>query len=92
MGNKIDLNQNRTVALESAEQYARDKEMTYYEVSAKSGEGITKLFEDMAKKIMNKKKLNMTVDDIDKEEKERMSLLIQDKDKIKDNQSISCSC
>ena len=92
VGNKKDLNQNRIVTREVAEQYAKEKEMTYSEVSAKSGEGIAELFEDMAKKIMIKKKLNMTVDDSDKEEKERMSLLLQDKDKIKDNQSKSCCC
>ena len=90
VGNKIDLNQNRIVTREIAEQFAREKEMTYYEVSAKSGEGIAELFKDMAKIIMTKKKLNMTVDDIDKEEKERMSVLIQENAKKKDNKSRRC--
>ena len=74
VGNKMDLKQNRVVARETAEKYAKEKNIPYYEVSAKSGEGIKLLFDDIINKIVKKIKLNLSLDK-DIEERGRTSLL-----------------
>ena len=54
VGNKIDLEENRQITIEEAEKYANDKSIPYFEVSAKSGDGIKKLFDDITNDIMDK--------------------------------------
>lgn len=56
VGNKIDLEDKRTVQTKEAEEYAAQKGFLFYEVSAKTGENIQELFEnkifpEMAKKF-----------------------------------------
>ena len=52
VGNKID-SPNRTVTREEAETYAKNKNFPYYETSAKTGDGIEKLFDELYNKIYN---------------------------------------
>ena len=54
VGNKVDLEENRQITIEEAEKYANDKNIPYFEVSAKSGDGIKKLFDDITNDIMDK--------------------------------------
>ena len=46
VGNKIDLNDSRNVAIKEAEDFAKEKGFIFHEVSAKSGEQIQELFQN----------------------------------------------
>ena len=65
VGNKID-SPDRVVTKEEAEAYAKKKNFTYYETSAKTGEGIEQLFDELYNKIYN---LNKKADKNSKGEK-----------------------
>ena len=65
VGNKID-SPDRVVTKEEAEAYAKKKNYTYYETSAKTGEGIEQLFDELYNKIYN---LNKKADKNSKGEK-----------------------
>ena len=54
VGNKIDLEEKRVVTREEAEKYAEDNNINYLEVSAKTGEGILDLFNEITKGTMDK--------------------------------------
>jgi len=57
IGNKLDI-KNRDISIsEEAKQFASDKKINYYEVSAKTGSGIYNVFEKMAIKLINKEKI-----------------------------------
>ena len=73
VGNKIDLKDNRKIEKEVAQKYADENNLPYYEVSAKSGEGIKKMFEDVTNKIMDKILKNIETEE--KEEKLKTSFL-----------------
>ena len=47
LGNKNDLYETREVKMEEAQQFAEDQNLTYYEVSAKSGENVELAFKDV---------------------------------------------
>ena len=54
VGNKIDVEEKRVVTREEAEKYAEDNNINYIEVSAKTGEGILDLFNEVTKGTMDK--------------------------------------
>ncbi|XKL63605.1 hypothetical protein PGB90_005969 [Kerria lacca] len=54
VGNKIDLEKDRTVSLELAEQYAKQVEAEHYLVSAKLNRGIEELFLQLTQKMLQK--------------------------------------
>ena len=54
VGNKIDLEEKRVITREEAEKYAEDNNINYLEVSAKTGEGILDLFNEVTKGTMDK--------------------------------------
>ena len=62
VGNKSDLEENREVSLEEANEFAKSKKLPYMEVSAKSGKNVKELFEKTIKgamiKLMNKNEEN----------------------------------
>ena len=72
VGNKIDLEENRVISKEEAEEYARENNMQYLEVSAKTGEGIKELFDEATNKVMDKILINEKEDN---DEKLRTSFL-----------------
>jgi len=51
VGNKADLNQERTVSREDAEAYAESIGAVYMEVSAKTGENMTEVFDNIATRV-----------------------------------------
>ena len=51
VGNKCDLNDNRTISYENAEIFAKENNMFYIETSAKNNINVSKLFEIIADKI-----------------------------------------
>lgn len=55
-GNKIDLENNRQVSYEQANNYAQQNNLIYYETSARSGNNIRELFTDIAKKLPQQQK------------------------------------
>ena len=83
VGNKLDLNDKREVAKEAAEKFSKENNMLYFEVSAKSGEGIKELFDDATNKIMDKV-LKMSQKEEDEEDKARFSFINTDDFKQKE--------
>ena len=55
VGNKTDLNDRREVNAEEGENYAKEHDFIFLEVSAKTGDGIEKLFDVILKKMLKKK-------------------------------------
>jgi small GTP-binding protein len=53
VGNKMDVKTRDISISELAKGFANDKKLNYYEVSARTGNGITNLFEKLAKKLVN---------------------------------------
>ena len=53
IGNKVDVKTRDISLSEEAKQYANDKKLNYYEVSAKTGAGIINVFEKMTKKLIS---------------------------------------
>ena len=52
VGNKCDLEKQRAVPKEEAEEFAKNNNMLFYETSALTGVNIQKMFQDSAKKII----------------------------------------
>lgn len=50
-GNKLDLVSQRQVSTADAEQFAREEGLLYFEVSAKTAEGIEEMFQTVAEKM-----------------------------------------
>ena len=53
IGNKMDIKTRDISISEEAKQFANDKKLNYYEVSAKTGSGVINVFEKMTKKLIN---------------------------------------
>jgi len=53
IGNKMDVKTRDMSISEEAEQFANDKKLDYYEVSAKTGAGLINTFEKLIKKLVN---------------------------------------
>ena len=58
VGNKVDLDKNKQMDKQIIENYAEKKEMKYYEVSAKMGTNINKIFRELAESILSGKSEN----------------------------------
>eukprot|EP00033_Pygsuia_biforma_P001936 GCRY01002158.1.p1 GENE.GCRY01002158.1~~GCRY01002158.1.p1 ORF type:complete len:203 (+),score=32.27 GCRY01002158.1:165-773(+) len=56
VGNKSDLEKNRNVKREAAEEFAKSVGATHYESSAKQNRGVSELFAQLAKKMFAKRK------------------------------------
>ena len=52
VGNKSDLNDQRVIKIEEAEEFAQHKKLSFIEVSAKTGRNITLLFEKLTNKLI----------------------------------------
>ena len=55
VGNKTDLNDRREVNSNEGENYAKEHDFIFAEVSARTGDGIKKLFDVILKKMLKKK-------------------------------------
>ena len=64
IGNKSDIKDRDLTIAEEAKQFAINKKINYYEVSAKTGSGIYNIFEKMASKLINKKKIEKSKEEI----------------------------
>jgi len=64
IGNKSDVKERDLTIAEEAKQFAINKKINYYEVSAKTGSGIYNIFEKMASKLINKKKIVKSKEEI----------------------------
>ncbi len=53
IGNKMDVKTRDIVIADDAKEFANEKNLNYYEVSAKTGSGIVNIFEKITKKIIN---------------------------------------
>ena len=54
VGNKIDMEDNREITREEGEKYAKDNNIIFFEVSAKTGDGINLLFDKVINGSMEK--------------------------------------
>ena len=54
IGNKIDLEDKRKITKEDAKKFAKENNFPYFEVSAKTGDGVKHLFDDVIKGSMTK--------------------------------------
>lgn len=50
-GNKSDLSDHRQISFEEATEYAAQRNIMYFEVSARTGNNITMCFNQLAKKL-----------------------------------------
>ena len=75
IGNKIDKEEKREITFEEANQYANEKKLPYFEVSAKTGKGIKQLFDEAIKGSMTKLLMNC-----EKEKGDYVRLSFLDKD------------
>ena len=57
VGNKIDLSEERKISKEQAEAFSVEKDIHYFETSAKNKEGIDEFLTYLATKIFNSKKI-----------------------------------
>nr|XP_054757918.1 dnaJ homolog subfamily C member 27-like [Lytechinus pictus] len=57
VANKIDIKAKRVVQSDEAMRWATGKKVKYYETSASSGEGITRMFTDILQEVMTKSSL-----------------------------------
>ena len=64
VGNKIDVKERDISISEEAKQFANDKKINYYEISAKTGSGVYNVFEKMANKLINKEKIERNKNEI----------------------------
>lgn len=66
VGNKLDLQEQRKVSLESAKLYANQHKASYFECSAKENLGIKEIFEDIAERMpkWNETANKLTVNDV----------------------------
>ena len=62
IGNKVDVKDRDISISEEAKQFANNKKINYYEVSAKTGSGIYNVFEKMANKLVSKDKMDKSRD------------------------------
>ena len=53
IGNKMDVKTRDIVIADDAKEFANEKNLNYYEVSAKTGSGVVNIFEKITKKIIN---------------------------------------
>ena len=83
IGNKIDLNE-REVDKNEAEQFAKSKDYKYFEVSAKSGQGIDESIKYLIKKV---------IEVVDKnEEQKKKSIVINNDDENNTDKSKKINC
>ena len=85
IGNKIDKEEKREITFEEANQYANEKKLPYFEVSAKTGKGIKQLFDEAIKGSMTKLLMNC-----EKEKGDYVRLSFLDKDNKRATNSRCC--
>ena len=85
VGNKSDLNHNRVVSFEEGKKMANEFNVNFYESSAKTGEGIEKIFGDLINKITLLNLNNNDNDNENNENKKKGLFKIKRKKKSKEN-------
>ena len=94
IGNKCDLKEGRQVSKEEAQKYAEEKDMKFFEVSAKTGEGISDdMFNSIIKKLLDDMEKDFTYNNSKYIEPKFPDYSIQDIDGIKTSFCNKyCSC
>ena len=54
VGNKNDMEDKRVISFQEGEKYAKNNNINFFEVSAKSGKGVTELFNNVINGVMEK--------------------------------------
>ena len=87
VGNKIDLEDKRVISNEEGEKYAKANNINYFEVSAKSGKGVSELFNKAIKGSMDKVFSTNEKEEVD--DKVRLSSFLE-KGEFKQNNRRCC--
>ena len=87
VGNKIDLEDKRVISNEEGEKYAKVNNINYFEVSAKSGKGVSELFNKAIKGSMDKVFSTNEKEEVD--DKVRLSSFLE-KGEFKQNNRRCC--
>ena len=87
VGNKKDREEQREVDFKTLENFAKEKNVNYYEVSAKTGEGIDKIFNDFILELL--KYRNIGIYKVDESSERTCSTL--DKELLKPKKR-NCNC
>ena len=87
VGNKIDLEDKRVISNEEGEKYAKVNNINYFEVSAKSGKGVSELFNKAIKGSMDKVFSSNEKEEVD--DKVRLSSFLE-KGEFKQNNRRCC--
>ena len=74
IGNKTDVKDRDITISEEAKQFANEKKINYYEVSAKTGSGVFNIFEKMANRLINKEKIERNKKETNSNKKNKKSL------------------
>ena len=88
VGNKTDCKNEREVDYETLEEFGKKNNVLYMEVSAKTGEGIDKVFINLVEELVKLKKVGIMNDEESEGDKTFNSL---DNSKISDNKH-NCNC
>ena len=87
VGNKIDLEEKRVISKEEGENYAKENNISFIEVSARTGKGINDLFLRVIKGAMDK--VFSTIDISEGDDKVRLSSFLE-KGEFKDKNKRCC--
>ena len=87
VGNKIDLEEKRVISKEEGENYAKENNISFFEVSARTGKGINDLFFRVIKGAMDK--VFSTIDISEGDDKVRLSSFLE-KGEFKDKNKRCC--
>ena len=71
MGNKKELEEKRMISTDEGKKFAEDNNINFIEVSAKTGEGVHEVFDNVLNGALDKVKKDIEKDDC--EEKVRLS-------------------
>ena len=85
VANKIDLYEEAQVSEEEGRSYAKEKNIKFYQISCKTGEGIDILLEDIVNSLTNK---FPSIKEVKKENKENKIVSNKNKTKQKNNKEI----
>ena len=88
VGNKKDDKKGRQIEFEMLEDFAKKNDVLFFEVSAKTGEGIDKIFNSMVQELLKLPKAGIIKDDESEGDKTFSSL---DNSRVVENKH-NCNC
>lgn len=93
-GNKIDLEKQRNVPIEEAEEYAKTVGAKHFQTSAKLNKGIEEMFLDLSQRMMERVQENdlQKASELGRSSSMRRNVIVVDDDQVNDSPSSRISC